>query len=84
MIYSSQQPEWMDIVKPVPDFEIPEHDDDFSYDDGGEEYDWCKTSLNSPNDLGAKWIENLYIYLTSNDDALQIPDVDITQMNCDQ
>ena len=54
---SSQQPEWVDLMKPNTDFEVT--DSDFQYNDGGENYNWNATAIPYPNDLGVSWIKSL-------------------------
>jgi hypothetical protein len=45
---NSNQPEWMELVHPNKQFE--EIDSDFSFDNGGPDFDWSKTSYEYPND----------------------------------
>ncbi|XP_053391813.1 uncharacterized protein LOC128554571, partial [Mercenaria mercenaria] len=81
-IFSSQQPDWMDIVKPNADFECP--DSDFEFDDGGDSYNWSAESLQYPSDKGKAWLKTIETSLHSNEDSLKIPDVDLIKMNTDQ
>jgi hypothetical protein len=69
---NSIQPEWMELVHLNKQFE--EIDSDFSFDNGGPDFDWSKTSYEYPNDLGKAWLEK----------KLDIPEVDISNMNSDQ
>jgi hypothetical protein len=57
-----QQPDWMELIKPNPNYEeIDEFN--FKYDDGGPEYDWGLTSHHYPSDLGINWHSNLILTL---------------------
>lgn len=78
-----QQPEWMELIKPNPNYEEID-ESKFKYDDGGPEYDWGLTSHHYPSDLGINWLNNLDSYINTDDTDLDIPNVDITKMNRDQ
>ncbi|XP_062621909.1 uncharacterized protein LOC134283470 [Saccostrea cucullata] len=45
---SSQQPEWMDLLAPNPDFDYENFD--FKYNDGGPDYDWTRDTIPYPDD----------------------------------
>jgi hypothetical protein len=77
-----QQSDWMELIKPNPNYdEIDESN--FKYDDGGTEYDWGLTTHHYPSDLGINWLNNLDSYINTDDTDLDIPNVDITKMNRD-
>ena len=78
-----QQPDWMELIKPNPNYEEID-ESNFKYDDGGPEYDWGLTSHHYPSDLGINWLNNLDSYFNTDDTDLDIPNVDITKMNRDQ
>ena len=78
-----QQPDWMELIKPNPNYEEID-ESNFKYDDGGPEYDWGLTSHHYPSDLGINWLNNLDSYINTDDTDLDIPNVDITKMNRDQ
>ena len=48
-----EQPEWMELIHPCKQYEDL---DDFSYDDGGPDFDWNRQSFCYPPDLGTAWI----------------------------
>ena len=77
------EPDWMDLIRPAPNFDdqVPS---DFIYDDGGEDYDWSKSNFVYPSDYGKKWVENLEAISKQSTEELQIPEVDIQSMNDDQ
>ena len=78
-----EEPDWMDLVRPVPTF----HDQlppDFEYDDGGEDFDWSVPRHVYPKDYGKKWVEDLETISKQDSAELKIPDVDILSMNNDQ
>ena len=52
-----QQPDWMELIKPNPNYEKID-ECNFKYDDGGPEYDWGLTSHHYPSDLGINWLNN--------------------------
>jgi signal recognition particle subunit SEC65 len=79
---TDETPEWMDIVRPNPNFD--NISTDFIYDDGGDNYDWAKTGFQYPADMGNSWLEKLNETSHLDDDGLHLPDVDISQMNDDQ
>ena len=51
---------------------------------GGPDFDWSKTSYEYPNDFGKEWLENLQSHIDTDDKNLNIPEVDISNMNSDQ
>ena len=51
---------------------------------GGPDFDWSKTSYEYPNDFGKEWLENLQCHIDTDDKNLDIPEVDISNMNSDQ
>jgi hypothetical protein len=57
-----QQPDWMKLIKPNPNYEAID-ESNFKYDDGGPEYDWGLTSHHYPSDLGINWLSNLILTL---------------------
>ena len=75
------QPEWMDLVKPNPHYI---DGSDFKYDDGGTEYDWSKASHDYPKNIDVKWVEKMNASLQEDNYNLDIPDVNINNMNDDQ
>ena len=79
----SQQPDWMELIKPNPNYEEID-ESNFKYDDGGPEYDWGVTSQHYPSYLGINWLSNLDSYINTDDTDLDIPNVDIIKMNRDQ
>ena len=70
-----EQFEWMDAIRPHISYD--ESVIECTFDDGGLDYDWTVSSYQYPNDFGAKWIENL----KSNNETLEIPNVDINKLN---
>ena len=51
--YDNQQPEWMDLLQPMADF-----DDvtlDFTYDNGDPDFDWSHTSNTYPDNYGVNF-----------------------------
>ena len=70
----------MDAIRP--NISYDESVIEFTFDDGGPDYDWTVSSYQYPNDFGAKWIENLKSL--SNNETLEIPNVDINKLNKDQ
>lgn len=50
----------------------------------GPDFDWSKTSYEYPNDFGKEWLENLQSHIDTDDKNLNIPEVDISNMNSDQ
>ena len=77
----SDQPEWMDVVRPNVLYE--DYSADFSYDDGSSDYDWKSTSINLPEVPYGNWVEKLNEKLPDVD-ILQIPDVNLASLNNDQ
>ena len=69
-----EQPECMELVKPMATFE--DIQTDIPFDDGGPDYDWFKTSFEYPEGLGVSWLENLSDSLNDKADTLDIPDVE--------
>jgi hypothetical protein len=57
-----QQPDWMKLIIPNPNYEAID-ESNFKYDDGGPEYDWGLTSHHYPSDLGINWLSNLILTL---------------------
>ena len=55
--YDSQQPEWMDLLQPIADFD--DVTSDFTYDDGGPDFDWSHTSNTYPDNYGVNLLQNL-------------------------
>ena len=49
-----EQFEWMDAIRP--NISYDESVIEFTFDDGGPDYDWTVSSYQYPNDFGAKWI----------------------------
>ncbi|MEW8548276.1 MAG: hypothetical protein AB2693_32630, partial [Candidatus Thiodiazotropha sp.] len=78
----TEQPEWMDLLQPNPDYVEPASD--FVFDDGGPEYDWSQTSYEYPSDYGIKWVETLEQEQNVPDDELDLPEVSLTLMNEEQ
>ncbi|XP_053405155.1 uncharacterized protein LOC123560749 [Mercenaria mercenaria] len=78
----SQQPDWMEAIRPNFEFESPVTD--FNYDDGGDSFYWSKTKCQYPDDLGNSWIQNLTDQLDDENESLKIPDVDLSTMNHEQ
>ena len=52
---NSQEPEWLDLVRPVTTFE--DSCEDFQFDDGGLDHDWSKSDIQYPQDLGTKFLQ---------------------------
>lgn len=77
-----QQPDWMGLLQPNPDYVDPVSD--FVFDDGGPNHDWSNTTYNYPPDHGLKFIENLHELPAAPDDVLDLPNVDLTLMNKEQ
>ena len=75
------QPEWMETIRPNPNFDDPQKD--VSFDDGGPDHDWCEISNQYPEDFGKDWWNNIS-KSTIEDDKLNIPSVDSDFMNEDQ
>lgn len=59
-----EQPEWMDLLAPNPDFDYI-NCPDFVYDDGGHDYNWSSENIPYPEDKGTKFIEGLNLQLES-------------------
>ena len=79
---ASSQPEWVELVKPFVTFDDIQRE--FTFDDGGPDYDWSFTSLAYPYDLGLSWIETLAEASGCASEELNLPNVDISMMNEDQ
>ena len=47
------QPEWMEALRPNPNFDHPHRI--ISFDDGCPDHDWSETSHQYPTDLGKEW-----------------------------
>jgi hypothetical protein len=61
----------MELVHPNKQFE--EIDSDFSFDNGGPDFDWSKTSYEYPNDFGKEWLENLQSHIDTDDKNPKAP-----------
>ncbi|XP_061185108.1 uncharacterized protein LOC133193154 [Saccostrea echinata] len=81
---SSQQPEWMDLLAPNPDFDY--ENPDFIYNDGGPDYDWTRETIPNPDDKGIKFIENLNVQTAENvsSNTLDLPNVSYESLNDEQ
>lgn len=77
----ADQPEWMEVVRPNSYFD--ELSTEFSFDDGGPEHDWSKTSNDYPDDFGAEWWDNI-TKAANIDESFKIPQVDLQKMNNEQ
>ena len=77
-----EQPEWMDLLQPNPDYVEPASD--FVFDDGGPDYDWSQTTNIYPSDYGIKWVETLGQEQNIPDDQLDLPEVSLALMNKEQ
>ncbi|XP_021343371.1 ATP-dependent DNA helicase PIF1-like [Mizuhopecten yessoensis] len=74
----------MQIIRPNPGLEDPGTCEDFQYDDGGQDHNWSEVSLEYPENMGKGWLDKLNENYHTPDDVLQIPEVDLTNMNQDQ
>lgn len=68
----------MEVIRPNPYFD--ELSTEFSFDDGGPENDWSKTSNDYPDDFGAEWWDNI-TKAANIDESFKIPQVDLEKMN---
>ena len=73
------QPDWMDLIRPLPNFDNLS-EEDFAYDDGGLNYDWTKRSFEYP-ETAPTWMDKLDSSLQQDTDKLNLPDVNITKLN---
>lgn len=64
----------MEVIRPNPYFD--ELSTEFSFDDGGPENDWSKTSNDYPDDFGAEWWDNITKAANINE-SFKIPQVDL-------
>ena len=71
------QPEWMDLIRPIQEFEMPLKE--FEFDDGGPDFNWNQPTYDYP-DGALKWTSELSGIAKNNQEELQIPEVDITSM----
>ena len=77
-----EQPDWMELIAPVENY--TEFTDEFQFDDGGPDYDWSSTSIQYPDSLGLKWLEETSPPSVLTDLPLKLPDVSISTLNKDQ
>ncbi|KAK3093512.1 hypothetical protein FSP39_016633 [Pinctada imbricata] len=77
------QPEWMDLIRPNANYDEV-CDEEFTYDDGGPNYDWSKGSFEYPDDKVKSFSNIMVQELEEKRSILQLPDVDIEKMNEDQ
>ncbi len=77
------QPDWMEAIRPNPDF--VESCEDFTFDDGGPEYNWNSPSYEYPIDLDIKWTKCLeQKSMNCDDSVLDLPDVATDNLNDEQ
>ncbi|XP_033726129.1 uncharacterized protein LOC117315835 [Pecten maximus] len=76
------QPEWIDLVQP--NVEYKEVTEEFNYNDGGIEHDWSTKSAKYPPDLGIQFLEQIISDMNSDQEMLNLPDVDISSLNTEQ
>lgn len=81
----TEQPEWMDLLAPNPDFDN-NNCPDFVYDDGGHDYNWSSETIPYPEDKGIKFIEGLNLQLVDENvsNTLIFPDVSHLSLNDEQ
>ena len=73
----------MQLIMPLATFD--DIQPEISFDDGGPDFDWSKTSYQYPEDLGKSWLQTLKDEADlSQNEHLAIPDVDLSSMNDDQ
>ena len=77
-----QQPDWMGLLQPNPDYS--DTISDFVFDDGGPHHDWSGTTHNYPPGLGIKFIGNLDEIEQTTNDVLHLPEVDLSLLNKEQ
>jgi len=75
------QPEWMDLVKPLQNFDMPIKE--FEFDDGGPECNWNQPSFNYP-ETALTWSAELPEVAETHSTGLNVPDVNINYLNDDQ
>ena len=75
------QPEWMEALRPNPNFDHPHRN--ISFDDGGPDHDWSETSHQYHTDLGKEWQDTIS-KPTNEDRHLKIPTVNLKCMNEDE
>ena len=75
-----EDPEWMDLVRPNPEYE--QELNDFLFDDGGPDFNWSENEKKYPLNTVDKWFEKLETNYEDGD--LDIPDVDFGTLNNDQ
>ncbi|KAK3104656.1 hypothetical protein FSP39_007268 [Pinctada imbricata] len=79
----TEQPDWMENIRPDANFEN-ESIDDFNYDDGGPNYDWGSKSYNYPLDKIKSFSDTMLQSLMERNSTLDIQNVDLEHMNDDQ
>ena len=77
-----ERPDWMELIAPAEMYD--DIVDEFQYDDGGPEYDWSSTTLQYPDDLGLKWLDEISSSMEETDLPLKLPDVTISSLNKEQ
>ena len=77
-----EQPKWMDLLQPNPDYVEPASD--FVFDDGGPDYDWSHTTNIYPSDYGIKLVETLDQEQNFPNNELVLPEVSLALMNKEQ
>lgn len=81
---SREQPEWVEIVAPNPDYN--DNAPDFQFDDGGPDYDWTTETLAHPEKKGTDFpqqLNNMDVGETE-DQNLVLPQADVSSMNTEQ
>ena len=73
------QPEWLELMQPDAIFD--DFSTDFKYDDGGPDFDWSGDDVYPPN--AKEYFEQL-CEDSVEDDAIKLPDVNLTAMNAEQ
>ena len=79
----TDEPEWLQMLKPNLEFVDPKHDI-ASYDDGGPEYNWSNTIRDYPIGHGLKWVDSLNESLSSNNDMPALDQVSPYSLNNEQ
>ena len=79
--YDSQQPEWMDLLQPIADFD--DVTSDFTYDDGGPDFDWSLTSNTYPDNYGVLFFTKSEWYKRRKQHLI-LPNIDVNSLNEDQ